>query len=165
MTTLTGTLVDSGGNPITGVLYLELSQAGTFNPGGILVTPTAPSVFNLTAGQISGPGPGPYSVYGNDGITPSITFYRLTAFNQYGGQVLRLNILVTGVSCDLGALVIAPTQTWIVPPGYVVAVGDGDKGDVTVAAGGSTWTVDPGAISTTKMGGDVTAAGKALLDD
>jgi hypothetical protein len=44
-------------------------------------------------------------------------------------------------------------------------ISDGDKGDVTVSSSGTVWTIDAGVVTTTKMGGDVTTAGKALLDD
>jgi hypothetical protein len=45
------------------------------------------------------------------------------------------------------------------------SISDGDKGDITVTGVGTVWTVDAGAINTTKLGGDITTAGKALLDD
>jgi hypothetical protein len=40
---------------------------------------------------------------------------------------------------------------------------DGNKVEITVA--GATWTINNGVVTTAKMGGDVTTAGKALLDD
>jgi len=45
------------------------------------------------------------------------------------------------------------------------SISDGDKGNITVSGGGTVWTVDAGVIDTTKLGGDITTAGKALLDD
>ena len=40
---------------------------------------------------------------------------------------------------------------------------DGDKGDVVVSSSGTVWTLDP--VGTAKLGGDITTAGKNLLDD
>lgn len=42
---------------------------------------------------------------------------------------------------------------------------DGDKGDIVVSSGGLSWVVKDGVIQTANLGGDITTAGKALLDD
>lgn len=42
---------------------------------------------------------------------------------------------------------------------------DGDKGDLTISNSGLEWTINTGVVDTTKLGGDITTAGKALLDD
>lgn len=52
--------------------------------------------------------------------------------------------------------------TWAAPTASTV-LSDGLYGEILVSSGGSTFTLQP--IPTSKLGGDITTAGKALLDD
>ena len=74
------------------------------------------------------------------------------------------SLLVGGSNVTLTYDDSAGTLT-IASSGGSGGVSDGDKGDITVSGGGATWTIDNSAVNTAKLGGDITAAGKALLDD
>ena len=72
------------------------------------------------------------------------------------------NCVDVEVTSDNSA-VIASCNTTIT--GGAGGVSDGDKGDITVSGSGVTWTIDAGVVGTSKLGGDITTAGKAILDD
>lgn len=86
------------------------------------------------------------------------------------GQVLIGN----GTGYTLSTLTAGPNVTISNGSGSIsisaattggATLADGDYGDITVSGTGTVMTLDSGTVSTTKLGGDITTAGKALLDD
>lgn len=71
-----------------------------------------------------------------------------------------------GYETDTGKIKVGDGATlWASLAYYVAALADGDRGDITVSSSGTVWNIDAGAVTTTELGGDITTAGKALLDD
>jgi len=76
-------------------------------------------------------------------------------------------VSVSGATApSAGQLLIATdatTASWQTLSG--VGVTDGDKGALTVSSTGTVWALNNGVVTTAKLGGDITAAAKAFLDD
>jgi hypothetical protein len=149
-TSLTGTITAPDGSHPTGGLWLELNQPANLSAGGgcggpASLSPGVPTVFTLTNGVITGPGGGPYTVFGNDCIVPSTTYYRMTVITTAGSTALRKNVLITGSSSDIGTL-----------PGPSGGGGGGGGSGITSvnASGGST--------GFTFTGGPITAGSGVL---
>jgi len=136
-----------------------------------LVAPTSGQTFTGPAAGTAGSG----DVVGDD---TSTTVQNIVAYNTTGGKN------ITELTGTQGDVLYHNGTSWVKLPagtsGYFLktngaganpawaasgSLTDGDKGDITVSGSGTVWTIDNGVVSTSKMGGDVTTAGKALLDD
>lgn len=90
-------------------------------------------------------------------LTDDGTYYYAQIIDWTGGSGIKPPVLQ--YLCETGWTynVAEAARVGIVGGG----IPDGDKGDITVASG--VWTIDNGVVTTAKMGGDVTTAGKAML--
>lgn len=97
---------------------------------------------------------------GGTGVTGTPTNGQLLIGNGSGYTLNTIsagaNVTITNTS---GGITIAAATTG----GSTLA--DGDYGDVTVSSSGTIITIDSGVVETSNLGGDITTAGKALLDD
>ena len=108
------------------------------------------------SGTSSGANTGDQSVFGTVAVSG-----QSDVVADAGNDVLTL---AAGANVTITTNAATDTIT-IAASGGGGGLSDGDKGDITVSAAGTVWTIDNGVINTAKLGGDITAAGKALLDD
>src|SRR6266568_8882907 len=113
-TTVTGTVMDSQGNPIAGaIVRLQLENCGaggvcTLSGGGGIVSTLPVSTTTAADGTFS------IVVNGNDALTPAGTFYEVRYIAQ-SGTIYSANYSITGTSFNLnnatplGAMPPAPT--------------------------------------------------------
>lgn len=123
-TSLTGSLKGPDGVGVTGYLYLSLSQqaalATTGGCGGpVEVVPNVQVAVQFIAGVIQGSP----SVYGNDCLLPSGTWYNAVVKDRNGNVLLTDRWQLTGASVDIGtivSMVITGTLTSFGAPGVVL---------------------------------------------
>lgn len=91
------------------------------------------------------------SASASQAILLTYTQWLPTSLTGHAGEYIKVNALETGY--EFGT-----------PSGGGGLV-DMDYGDITVSGVGTVMTIDNGVVTTVKLGGDITAQGKALLDD
>jgi hypothetical protein len=86
-----------------------------------------------------------------------------------GGAPINADYLVKTANASLTAERVVTDSTSVTAnwstAGQVAFERAALTGDVAASANSNTTTIQPGVVSTSKLGGDITAAGKALLDD
>jgi len=99
-TTLTGTIVDSSGNPLNGTLTMRLPVPAQYTPTNKAVAPS-PVTYNLVNGVIQGGAILP--LYDVQALQPQGLYYIARAYDLTGALQFYGNYVVTGASFNLGA--------------------------------------------------------------
>lgn len=94
---------------------------------------------------------------------PTTPAAHVHAASDITSGVIPISQLATGTPD--GTKFIRDDGTLVTPPTGSGGLSDGDYGDIVVSGTGTVLTVDAGVIGTSKLGGDITTAGKNLLDD
>jgi hypothetical protein len=107
MTVLFGSIL-AGGIPVNGTLYLTLSAPANLAGGACgsgTITQFPPFIFNLTNGQITGPGSGAYTVPGADCLNPANLTYAATVTAADGHVILQqTGLVIQGATANLSTL-------------------------------------------------------------
>lgn len=96
-------------------------------------------------------------------VTATVPAVLDTPFLQDDSEILvEVTQIGSGEATGLKLTLIGFPHTALLQLDALTLV-DGNRGDITVAGLGTSWTINTGAVTTTLLGGDITTAGKSLL--
>ena len=127
-TTLTGTITDSQGNPMNGVLVMRLPVPAQDLDTNTAIAPT-PVYFNLVNGVITGGAP--LKDVGPTHMQPNGLFYIARAYDTTGALQFYGNYVVTGTTFNLGAA--TPTSVTTSNVSYILPIFPNQTNSFTAA--------------------------------